>query len=130
MHTPIGVTKKALKIAKHLGVDTIVSIGGGSTTRLGKAISIRTGIPHICILITYQGSEMTPILGETADGIKTTRRDPKLLPGTIIYNVDIATSLPIGLIITSSINAIAYKVEALYTLDTNPIIVLLVKEDI
>jgi alcohol dehydrogenase class IV len=130
MHTPVEVTDEAHKVAKKLKADSIVSIGGGSTIGLGKAISIRTGLPHICIPTTYAGSEMTPILGETANGVKTTRRDPKILPGTVIYDVDLTMSLPTGMSATSGVNAIAHAVEALYAPDTNPIINLLAQEGI
>ncbi|KAL2209381.1 putative maleylacetate reductase [Sarocladium strictum] len=130
MHTPVEVTDEALKVAKNFKADSIVSIGGGSTIGLGKAISIRTGLPHICIPTTYAGSEMTPILGETANGVKTTRRDPMILPGTVIYDVDLTMSLPAGMSATSGVNAIAHAVEALYAPDTNPIINLLAKEGI
>ncbi len=109
MHTPTNVTDKALEYAKSVKADSIVSIGGGSTIGLGKAISIRTGLPHICIPTTYAGSEMTPILGETADGQKKTRTDPKILPGTVIYDVDLTMTLPIGLSATSGVNAIAHS---------------------
>jgi len=49
MHTPTNITDKALEYAKVQNADSIVSIGGGSTIGLGKAISIRTGLPHICL---------------------------------------------------------------------------------
>ncbi len=108
MHTPTNITDKALAYAKSIKADSVVSIGGGSTIGLGKAISIRTGLPHICIPITYAGSEMTPILGETADGQKRTRSDAKILPGTVIYDVDLTVTLPVGLSATSGVNAIAH----------------------
>ena len=62
MHTPTHITDKALAYAKEVKAVCVVAIGGGSTTGLGKAISIRTGLPHISIPTTYAGSEMTPIL--------------------------------------------------------------------
>lgn len=108
MHTPTDVTEKALQYAKEIKADAVVSIGGGSTIGLGKAISIRTGLPHICIPTTYAGSEMTPILGETADGVKKTRSDPKILPGTVIYDVDLTMTLPAAMSATSGVNAIAH----------------------
>lgn len=108
MHTPTHVTDKALEYAKAKGADSVISIGGGSTIGLGKAISIRTGLPHICIPTTYAGSEMTPILGETADGLKKTRSDPKILPGTVIYDVDLTMTLPAAMSATSGVNAIAH----------------------
>ncbi|KAF2501369.1 maleylacetate reductase [Lophium mytilinum] len=130
MHTPTNITEKALEYTKTQKADSIVSIGGGSTIGLGKAISIRTGLPHICIPTTYAGSEMTPILGETAEGCKTTRSDPKILPGTVIYDVDLTMTLPVGLSSTSGINAIAHAVEALYARNTNPVVSLLALEGI
>lgn len=108
MHTPRHITEKAVEVAKAQKVDSVVSIGGGSTIGLGKAISIRTGLPHICIPTTYAGSEMTPILGETAEGRKTTRSDPKILPGTVIYDVDLTLTLPPAMSAASGVNAIAH----------------------
>ncbi|SPO07783.1 related to alcohol dehydrogenase, class IV [Cephalotrichum gorgonifer] len=57
MHTPTQVTEKAVAQAMLAGVDGIVSVGGGSTIGLGKAISIRTGLPHLCVPTTGGISE-------------------------------------------------------------------------
>lgn len=130
MHTPVAVTMEALEFVKSRVADSLVSIGGGSTIGLGKALSIRTGLHHIAIPTTYAGSEVTPILGETEDGRKSTRSNPKILPGTVIYDVDLTTSLPISLSATSGINAIAHAIEALYSPDRNPIIDLVALEGI
>ncbi|KAL9105408.1 MAG: hypothetical protein Q9187_008715 [Circinaria calcarea] len=130
MHTPSHITEKAVEVAKAQKADSVVSIGGGSTIGLGKAISIRTGLPHICIPTTYAGSEMTPILGETAEGRKTTRSDPNILPGTVIYDVDLTLTLPPAMSATSGVNAIAHAVEALYARNTNPVTCLLAQEGI
>jgi maleylacetate reductase len=89
------------------GATAVVSLGGGSTTGLGKAIAVRTGADQVVIPTTYAGSEMTDILGETAAGEKTTRRSPDIRPETVIYDVDLTMSLPIGLTVTSAMNAIA-----------------------
>jgi alcohol dehydrogenase class IV len=121
MHTPTEITDEALEYMKSTAADCLISIGGGSTIGLGKAMSIRTGLPHICIPTTYAGSEMTPILGETAAGVKKTRSDPKILPGTVVYDVDLTMTLPVGMSSTSGINAIAHSVEALYATNANPI---------
>ena len=108
MHTPLDVTVEALEYAMAQNADSLVSIGGGSAIGLGKAISIRTGLPHICIPTTYAGSEMTPNLGETAKGRKVSRKDPKILPGSVIYDVDLTMTLPPGFSATSGVNAIAH----------------------
>ncbi|TGZ79610.1 maleylacetate reductase [Ascodesmis nigricans] len=130
MHTPTNVTAEAQSQLASLAADSLISIGGGSTIGLGKALSIRTGLHHICIPTTYAGSEMTPILGETEDGRKTTRSDPKILPGTVIYDVDLTMTLPTGMSATSGVNAIAHAVEAAYAVNRNPITTLLAVEGI
>lgn len=130
MHTPVEVTERALAQARACNADCIVSIGGGSTTGLGKAIALRTDLPQIVVPTTYAGSEMTPILGETRDGIKTTQRSLKVLPETVIYDADLTLSLPAKLSVTSGINAIAHAVEALYARDGNPVVSLMAEESI
>lgn len=130
MHTPLEVTERAVEFARSSNADSVVSIGGGSTIGLGKAISVRTGLHHIAIPTTYAGSEVTPILGETSGGLKTTRSDPKILPGTVIYDVDLTLTLPVGLSATSGVNAIAHAVEALYAKNANPIINMFAQEGV
>ncbi|HEX3476407.1 MAG TPA: maleylacetate reductase [Kofleriaceae bacterium] len=121
MHTPVDVTRAALAVVEDRAANGVVSIGGGSTTGLGKAIAVRTGLPLVAIPTTYAGSEMTPILGETEDGQKTTRSSPDILPETVIYDVELTLELPAALSGTSGINAIAHAVEALYARDANPV---------
>jgi maleylacetate reductase len=130
MHTPVEVTRAALDVAQALAADGVVAIGGGSTIGLGKAIAVRTGLPQIAIPTTYAGSEMTPILGETEGGNKTTRSSPDILPETVIYDVELTLDLAVGLSATSGINAIAHAVEALYARDANPITSLMAEEGI
>jgi maleylacetate reductase len=130
MHTPVDVTARAMNAVRALGADCTVALGGGSTTGLGKAIALRTDLPQIVIPTTYAGSEMTPILGETSDGAKKTIRDAKVLPETVIYDVDLSMSLPPALSASSGMNAIAHSVEALYAQDANPIVSLMAVEGI
>jgi len=128
MHTPVDVTETALKTMKASGADCTVALGGGSTIGLGKAIALRTGAPQLAIPTTYAGSEMTPIIGETEGGKKTTQRTLKVLPRTVIYDVDLTLSLPVALSVTSGMNSIAHAVEALYAENRNPIISMMAEE--
>jgi maleylacetate reductase len=130
MHTPVEVTERAMAEVAARGADGIVAVGGGSTIGLGKAIALRIDLPQIVVPTTYAGSEMTPILGETKDGLKTTQRGPKILPETVIYDVDLTLTLPPAMSATSGINAIAHAVEALYSPDRNPIISLMAEDGI
>lgn len=130
MHTPVAVTEAALAAARELKADVTVALGGGSTTGLGKAIALRTDLPQIVVPTTYAGSEATPILGETQDGLKKTQRNMKVLPETVIYDVELTLTLPAKLSVTSGMNAIAHAVEALYAQDANPITSLMAQEAI
>ena len=110
MHTPVGVTDDAVKRAREAKADGVVAVGGGSTVGLGKAISPRTGLPQIAVPTTYAGSEVTPILGETKEGVKTTRSSPEILPKTVIYDVELTLSLPVPIAAVSGMNALAHSV--------------------
>jgi maleylacetate reductase len=130
MHTPVEVTERAMEKVTALRANGVVAVGGGSTTGLGKAIALRADLPQVVVPTTYAGSEMTPILGETRNGVKTTQSSPRIQPETVVYDVDLTVSLPPALTATSGMNAIAHAVEAMYARDKNPIISLMAEEGI
>jgi len=130
MHTPVEVTEEVLRDVAQAQADCLVSLGGGSTTGLGKALALRTDLPQVVIPTTYAGSEATPILGQTEQRRKTTIRTAKVLPETIIYDVDLTLGLPARLSVVSGLNAIAHAVEALYAKDANPVTSMLAERGI
>ena len=130
MHVPIETAREARDEARRLGADCAVAIGGGSTTGLGKAIALDSGLPIVAIPTTYAGSEMTPIYGLTEGGVKKTGRDPRVLPRTVIYDPELTLTLPLALTVTSALNAIAHAAEGLYAHDGNPITALMAEEGI
>jgi maleylacetate reductase len=130
MHTPVSVSDEAMKVAAESGADGLIAFGGGSAIGLGKAMALRTDLPQIAVPTTYAGSEMTPILGESKDGVKTTQRSAKVLPETVIYDVDLTLGLPPHVSAASGMNAVAHAVEALYALEQNPVTSLMAEEGI
>jgi alcohol dehydrogenase class IV len=130
MHVPVETARQASDQARRLGADCAVAIGGGSTTGLGKAIALESGLPIIAIPTTYAGSEMTSIYGLTEAGVKRTGRDPRVLPRTVIYDAELSLGLPLALSVTSGLNAIAHAAEGLYAHDGNPITSLMAEEGI
>lgn len=128
IHTPIEVTDRALAAYRDSGADCVVALGGGSTIGLGKAIAWRTDAPQLVIATTYAGSEVTDILGQTEHGKKTTLRDPKIRPETVIYDPDLTLGLPVEMSVASGLNAMAHAVEALYAPDANPVTSLMAVE--
>jgi alcohol dehydrogenase class IV len=130
MHTPVTVTDLAMAEVRQLGADCTVAIGGGSTIGLGKAIALRTDLPQLVIPTTYAGSEMTPVLGETGADGKTTRRTLRVLPETVLYDVELTLTLPAAVSAASGVNAMAHAVEALYAVNANPVTSLLAAESV
>jgi maleylacetate reductase len=130
MHTPVDVTEDAMALVETARIDGTIALGGGSTIGLSKAIALRTDLPQIAVPTTYAGSEMTKIIGQTENGEKTTQVTAKVLPETVIYDVDLSLTLPAKLSVTSGINAMAHAVEALYATNTNPIVQLMAEAGI
>jgi len=130
MHVPLEIAEDARRAARELGADCCVTVGGGSTTGLGKAIALTSSLPIIAVPTTYAGSEMTPIYGLTEGGMKKTGRDARVLPKTVIYDPALTLTLPAALSAASGMNAIAHCVEALYAQDGNPIVSLMAEEGI
>ena len=130
MHVPIGIAEDARRVARELGADCCVTVGGGSTTGLGKAIALASPMPILAVPTTYAGSEMTPIYGITEGGAKKTGRDVRVLPKVVIYDPNLTLSLPPALSAASGMNAIAHAVEAMYSHEGNPIISLMAEEGI
>ena len=128
MHTPVDVTERALKVVAEHDVDGVVAIGGGSATGLAKAIALHTDLPQLIVPTTYAGSELTDVLGQTADGRKTTRKSPQVRPETVLYDVDLTLGLPVPISAASGLNALAHAVEARYAPDANPMTDLLAAE--
>jgi len=130
MHTPVEVTERAMALVRERAIDGVIAIGGGSAIGLAKALALRTDMPQIAVPTTYAGSEMTPILGQTEGGVKTTQRTAKVQPEVVIYDPELTFGLPQAVGVTSGFNAIAHGVEALYAREPNPILTLVSEEGV
>jgi maleylacetate reductase len=127
-HVPAPVAANAVEVAKAAGADLVVTVGGGSAIGLAKAVARELGLPVLAVPTTYSGSEMTPIWGVTEGGRKTTGRDPRVLPRTVVYDPRTTLSMPPRLTATSGMNALAHCVEALYAPARSPVIALVAVE--
>ncbi|RHW29174.1 maleylacetate reductase [Nocardioides immobilis] len=122
MHVPSQVAQAAVEYVRNHDVDGCVSVGGGSSVGLAKMVGLHTGLPIVAVPTTYAGSEMTSVWGLTTDGGKQTGRDERVLPRTVIYDLELSTSLTLELSVTSAVNALAHAVEAMYAPDTTPMV--------
>ncbi|WP_435220283.1 maleylacetate reductase [Streptomyces sp. Tue6028] len=121
MHVPVEVAHRARVAAAERDVDALVSVGGGSTTGLAKAVALTTGLPIIAVPTTYAGSEATAVWGMTENSVKTTGSDPKVLPRTVVYDAALTLTLPVELSVASGLNALAHCVDSLWAPRADPI---------
>jgi maleylacetate reductase len=121
MHVPADVARRACQVARSQKVDAVVSVGGGSTTGLAKAVALETGLPIIAVPTTYAGSEATDVWGITEDNRKRTGTDPRVLPRTVIYDAALTQSLPLDMSLASGLNALAHSIDSMWAPRADPI---------
>ncbi len=113
------VPKKAVEDAKaalhEAEADTIITLGGGSATGLGKALRREREVRFVAIPTTYSGSEMTAIYGVTDGDAKQTGRDERVRPDLVIHAPELTRDMPLGITATSIVNALAHPISALST---------------
>ncbi len=121
MHVPVEVAERAREAAAHCGADVLVSVGGGSTTGLAKAIALTSGLPIVAVPTTYAGSEATSVWGLTEGARKTTGVDSRVLPRVIVYDAALTTSLPVPMSVASGLNALAHCIDSMWAPAADPI---------
>lgn len=120
-HVPRELVDRVSAFRQKKMPGVVVSIGGGSAIGLAKALSLEQYLPHFAIPTTYSGSEQTNIYGISNEQGKTTGRDDRVLPHTVIYDPDLTGTMPKKLAVPSAMNAMAHLMEALYAPGGNPV---------
>ncbi|MGW6934603.1 maleylacetate reductase [Lentzea sp. NPDC054927] len=120
-HVPVANAERARAQAASSNADLLVSVGGGSTTGLAKAVALTTGLPIVAVPTTYAGSEATNVWGLTEAARKTTGSDDRVLPVTVVYDATLTASLPPELAIASGCNALAHCVDSMWAPRADPI---------
>jgi alcohol dehydrogenase class IV len=130
MHVPVPVAERARAAAAAHDVDAIVSVGGGSTTGLAKAVALTSGLPVVAVPTTYAGSAATIVWGLPAGARKTTGVDSRVLPRAVVYDAGLMLSLPVDLSVASGLNALAHCVDSMWAPSADPINTALAAEGI
>ena len=120
-HVPVELAERARAACTDAGADVLVTVGGGSSTGLAKALALSHDLPIVAVPTTYAGSEMTPIYGLTGGRHKQTGKDLRVLPRVVIYDPELTLGLPTFVTGPSAFNALAHCVEALYAPGCNPV---------
>jgi maleylacetate reductase len=119
VHVPIEILNNCISVAKSSETDLIVSVGGGSSIGLAKLVADELKIFSIALPTTYSGAEMTPFNAVTENGEKLQRRSDSMVPKVVIYDIERSLNLPLLISYTSSMNALAHSIEALYAPNKN-----------
>jgi maleylacetate reductase len=123
IHVPRAVAEAGLAAAKAARADGLIAAGGGSAIGLAKIIARDTALPIVALPTTYSGSEATPIWGTSEGERKTTGRDTKVVPRTVVYDPELTLDLRAPVTAASAMNAIAHCVEGLWVPERTPVTV-------
>jgi maleylacetate reductase len=115
VHVPEDVVQAARELMRSFEPDTIVSVGGGAATGLGKALRLEYDLYFVAIPTTYSGSEMTSLYGVTAEATKRTGKSERVRPDVVIYDPAFTQGMPLGLAVQSLLNALAHPISVLST---------------
>lgn len=140
--TGCDIVNKGYEISKKLGVDCIISVGGGSSmdTAKGIAIVMQKGgkiedysgtyilegptIPHIAIPTTAgTGSEVTyvAVIKDKVAKKKNLYVDNYIIPNVAILDPVLTFNLPPSLTAYTGADALVHCIEAIHSTQSNPI---------
>lgn len=138
----VSLVNEAAAVAKEMGAEVLVSVGGGSTidTAKGMAILLKEGgalqdycgmqvlsrpqTPHIAIPTTAgTGSEVTyaAVIKDWDNNMKLLFCDNNIIPNTAILDPVMTAGLPAQLTATTGMDALTHAVEAIHALQCQPI---------
>ena len=120
-HAPMSAIDAAVDHTTQVGVDGVVSFGGGSAIDAAKIIAVKLadrrglayrGLPHVAIPTTLSVAELAGGAGYTDEtGDKAGMRDVRLLLDSVIYDAQLTLATPMSLWLSSGIRALDHAVE-------------------
>ncbi|MEP7205643.1 MAG: iron-containing alcohol dehydrogenase [Casimicrobiaceae bacterium] len=148
-HSDCAHVEVVARRAAEAGIDGLVAVGGGSASDTAKAIAIvlaegaplarhanvftppdhyvqqalaQPKLPIVVVPTTASAAEVTPGLGvRAANGRKLLFWDAKLAPRTILLDPLANVDVPVGVMASTGMNAVAHCIEGLYSRVRNPI---------
>jgi maleylacetate reductase len=129
-HAPTSEIEAAVTHTTEIGVDGVVSFGGGSAIDAAKMIAVRLadrhglayrGLPHVAIPTTLSGAELAGRAGFTnTAGDKAGMQDVRLLLDSVIYDADLSLVTPMHLWLSTGIRALDHAVEGFLAGGSHP----------
>jgi maleylacetate reductase len=128
-HAPKSGVAQAAAMARSVGADMLVSVGGGSPIDAAKAVALTLAqeggsfLPHIAIPTTLSAAEYAHTAGVTdeAANAKTGVADVQITPRSIILDSELTLATPMPLWLSTGIRSLDHAVETLYAPGAHPI---------
>ena len=127
-HAPVETVREAERLARSVGADGLVGVGGGSAIDTCKAVVAGLAaadapmLPRVvAVPTTYAGAEWTPSFGMLlAPGRKGGGVDERARPVAAIYDPQLTVDLPLEATVGTAMNALAHCAEAYYHASRTP----------
>src|SRR5262245_1986285 len=129
-HVPSGNIKEASARAREAQADLIISFGGGSPIDAAKIVALellgnqpQDAIPQIAISTTLSAGEFTPFAGFTDEKtrVKSVRADPRIMPKIVVLDPEVTVATPTQLWASTGIKALDHAIEALWSVNPQPV---------
>ena len=126
-HSPIEIVRKAFELSKDLEVDSVVSLGGGSSVDTASGVAhfqleeLNKKLVHIAVPTTLSGAEFTHAAGITHGSTKRIYRGPHMVATVVLLDPEAAMITPASLLLPSGFNAIHHCVEGVCSIRSNGI---------
>jgi alcohol dehydrogenase len=142
VNSEVEVCKAIAEQAGSLGVDLLVSVGGGSVIDTAKGVNILLGVGGD-LLEDWQGTHLIPsplkkhiavpttagtgaevslgaVIKHTPGGVKVTFNSKYLLPDVAVLDPTLTVTMPPGLTAATGIDALTHAVESFTSLEHMP----------
>lgn len=129
-HVPSHTVDEATTRAREAQADLIISFGGGSPVDAAKIVALQLlgdqpqdAIPQIAISTTLSAGEFTPFAGITDEKtrVKSVRADPRIMPKIVILDPEVTLPTPLQLWASTGIKALDHAIEALWSVNPQPV---------
>jgi len=129
-HVPSHTVDEATGQAREAQADIIISFGGGSPIDAAKLVALQLlgdqpqdAVPQIAISTTLSAGEFTPAAGITDEKtrVKGVRFDPRIVPKLVVLDPEVTVHTPDWLWASTGIKALDHAIEALWSLNPQPV---------
>ncbi|MBI4595210.1 MAG: iron-containing alcohol dehydrogenase [Candidatus Tectomicrobia bacterium] len=129
-HVPSHTVTEAAARAREAQADLIISFGGGSPIDTSKIVALellgnrpQDAIPQIAISTTLSAGEFTPFAGITDEKtrVKGVRADPRIMPKIVVLDPEVTLATPTQLWVSTGMKALDHAIEALWSLNPQPV---------